>query len=52
MLGANSDGYIGTSYVKRISLMIRTSLARFIRKRMNFSKTMKMHKKAFDLFKA
>ena len=52
MLGANSDGYIGTSYVERINLTIRTSLARFIRKTMNFSKTLKMHQKAFDLFQA
>ncbi len=52
MLGANSDGYIGTSYVERINLTIRTSLVRFVRKTMNFSKTMKMHTKAFDLFQA
>jgi hypothetical protein len=26
MFGANSDGYIGTSYVERINLTIRTSL--------------------------
>jgi IS1 family transposase len=32
MLGANLEGYIGTSYVERINLTIRTSLARFIRK--------------------
>ncbi|MHC1754429.1 MAG: hypothetical protein AB9861_03190 [Methanosarcina sp.] len=50
MLGANSESYIGTSYAERINLTIRTSLARFIRKGMNFSKTMKMHQKAFDLF--
>jgi hypothetical protein len=52
MLGVNSDGYIGTSYVERINLTIRTSLARFIRKTMNFSKTMKMHTKTLDLFQA
>src|SRR5665647_298747 len=52
MLGVNSGGYIGTSYVERINLTIRTSLARFIRKTMNFSKTLKMHQKAFDLFQA
>lgn len=52
MLGADSDGYIGTSYAERINLTIGTSLARFIRKGMNFSKTMKMHQKAFDLFQA
>jgi hypothetical protein len=52
ILGANSEGYIGTSYVERMNLTIRTSLARFVRKTMNFSKTMKMHTKAFDLFQA
>ena len=52
MLGTNSESYIGTSYAERINLTIRTSLARFIRKGMNFSKTMKMHQKAFDLFQA
>ena len=52
MLGANSDSYIGTSYVERINLTIRTSLVRFVRKTMNFSKTMMMHTKAFDLFQA
>ena len=52
MLGANSDGYIGTSYVERINLTIRTSLVRFVRKTMNFSKKMKMHTEAFDLFQA
>ncbi|HNW37545.1 MAG TPA: IS1 family transposase, partial [Methanosarcina vacuolata] len=49
---ANSEDYIGTSYVERINLTIRTSLARFIRKGMNFSKTMKMHQKTFDFFQA
>jgi IS1 family transposase len=52
VLGANSDSFIGTSYAERINLTIRTSLARFIRKGMNFSKIMKMHQKAFDLFQA
>jgi IS1 family transposase len=50
--GADLDGYIGTSYVERINLTIRTSLARFIRKGMNFSKTIKMHQKTFDVFQA
>jgi hypothetical protein len=48
----NLNDYIGTSYVERINLIIRTSLARFIRKGMNFSKTMKMHQKTFDFFQA
>lgn len=50
MLGACSEDYIGTSYVERINLTIRTCLARFIRKSLNFSKTMTMHKRSLDLF--
>jgi hypothetical protein len=50
MLGVDWDGYIDTSYVERINLTIRTPLARFIRKGMNFSKTKRVHTKAFDLF--
>jgi hypothetical protein len=42
---------LGQAYVERINLTIRTSLARFILKGMNFSKTMKMHQKTFDFFK-
>ena len=52
MLEINEDGYIGTSYVERFNLTIRNSLARFIRKGMNFSKKMKMHTKALDLLQA
>lgn len=52
MLEANVDDYIGTSYVERINLTIRSSLARFIRKGMNFSKIMRMHQKTFDFFQA
>ena len=52
MLGADLDSYIGTSYVERINLTIRTSLSRFIRKGMNFSKTKRKHTKALDLFQA
>lgn len=52
MLGTEADDYISTSYVERINLTIRASLARFIRKGMNFSKTIKMHQKTFDLFQA
>jgi hypothetical protein len=37
---------------ERINPTIRTSLAGFIRKMMNFSKTMKMHQKTFDFFQA
>lgn len=52
MLEIEADDYIGTSYVERINLTIRTSLARFIRKGMNFSKNMKMHQRALDFFQA
>ncbi|MDY0388212.1 MAG: IS1 family transposase, partial [Methanolobus sp.] len=52
MLGACSEDYIGTSYIERINLTIRTSLARFIRRGVNFSKTMKMHQRSLDLFQA
>ena len=52
MLGVSVDDYIGTSYIERINLIIGASLARFIRKGMNFSKTMKMHQKAFNFFQA
>jgi IS1 family transposase len=38
MLEIEENGYIGTSYVERFNLTIRDSLARFIRKGMNFSK--------------
>ncbi|MDY0386817.1 MAG: IS1 family transposase [Methanolobus sp.] len=52
MLGACPEDYIGTSYIERINLTIRTSLARFIRRGVNFSKTMTMHQKSLDLFQA
>ena len=52
MLKVNLDGYIGTPYVERIDLTIRTYLARFIRTGTNFSKTMEIHQKAFDFFQA
>jgi beta-phosphoglucomutase len=40
------------TYVERINFIIRTCLARFIRKGVNFSKTMIMHQKALDFFQA
>lgn len=52
MLEVESDDYIDTSYVERINLTFRTSLARFIRKGMNLSKNMKMYQKALDFFQA
>jgi IS1 family transposase len=41
-----------TSYIEKINLTIRTSLARFIRRGANFSRTMTMHQKPLDLFQA
>lgn len=49
-LGTNSEGKISTSYVERINLTIRNSLARFIRKGMNCSKSLVMHSRAIDFF--
>jgi len=49
-LGTNSEGKISTSYVERINLTIRNSLARFIRKGMNCSKSLVMHSHAIDFF--
>jgi len=37
LCGNNSDGKINTSYVERLNLTIRNSLARFIRRTMNES---------------
>ena len=51
MLEIEENGYIGTSYVERFNLTIRESLARFIRKGMNFSKKMRIHTKAFRVLK-
>lgn len=52
ILGTEEDDCISASNVERINLTIRTSLAGFIRKGMNFSKNMKMHPRALDLFQA
>ncbi len=52
ILGADSDGKISTSYVERLNLTIRNSLARFIRKTMNFSKNRSVHKKSIDFLQA
>ena len=52
LLGADSGGKINTSYIERINLTIRNSLARFIRKGMNCSKDLHMHSRAIDLFQA
>ena len=50
--GADSGGCINTAYIERINLTIRNSLARFIRKGMNFSKSALMHSRAIDFFQA
>lgn len=52
LLGADDQGVINTSYVERINLTIRNCLARFIRRTMNESKTMKMHVRTLDFFQA
>ncbi|HJH30605.1 MAG TPA: hypothetical protein C5S50_00045, partial [Methanosarcinaceae archaeon] len=48
----DSGGCINTSYIERINLTIRNSLARFIRKGMNCSKSALMHSRAIDFFQA
>lgn len=52
ILGADSGGKIHTSYVERLNLTIRNSLARFVRKTMNFSKKILMHVRTLDFFQA
>ncbi len=52
LFGADSGGCINTSYIERINLTIRNSLARFIRKGMNYSKSAMMHSRAIDFFQA
>ena len=52
LLGADSGGRINTSYVERLNLSIRNSLARFIRRGMNCSKDLKIHTNAIDFFQA
>jgi hypothetical protein len=52
LFGADSGGCINTSYIERINLTIRNSLARFIRKGMNCSKNALMHSRAIDFFQA
>jgi len=48
VLGADADGKISTSYAERLNLTIRNSMARFIRKTMNFSKKRSVHTKIVD----
>lgn len=52
LFGADSGGCINTSYIERINLTIRNSIARFIRKGMNSSKSALMHSRAVDFFQA
>jgi IS1 family transposase len=52
ILGADSDGKISTSYIERFNLTIRNSLARFIRRTMNFSKKRKVHSKIVGFLQA
>jgi IS1 family transposase len=52
LLGADSGCRINTSYVERLNLSIRNSLARFIRRGMNCSKDLETHSKAIDFFQA
>ncbi|MCG7849197.1 MAG: transposase, partial [ANME-2 cluster archaeon] len=52
LFGADSGGCINTSYIERINLTIRNSLAGFIRQGMNYSKDAMMHSRAIDLFQA
>jgi IS1 family transposase len=52
LLGADSGGRINTSYVERLNLSIRNSLARFIRRGMNYSKNINIHSNAIDFFQA
>ena len=52
LLGADGGGTINTAYVERLNLTFRNSLARFIRRTMNFSKEMQMHSHAINFFQA
>ncbi len=52
LLGANNGGKINTSYIERFNLTIRNSLARFVRKGMNFSKDSEIHSLAIDFLQA
>ncbi len=49
-LGVDENGVISTSYVERLNLTIRNSLARFIRKGMNFSKDQYVHRRVMDFY--
>lgn len=52
LLGADNGRKINTAYAERFNLTFRNSLARFIRKGMNFSKNLEMHTRVVDFFQA
>jgi hypothetical protein len=52
LLGADSGGRINTSYIERLNLSIRNSLARFVGRGMNCSKDLEIHSKVIDFFQA
>ncbi len=52
ILNVDSNGKISTSYIERFNLTVRNSLARFIRRTMNFSKKRKIHTKIVDFLQA
>lgn len=49
-LSVDENGVISTSYVERLNLTIRNSLARFIRNGMNFSKDQYVHRRVMDFY--
>ncbi len=51
-LGIDSGGKISTAYIERLNLTIRNSLARFVRRGMNYSKDLQIHSHAIDFFQA
>lgn len=52
LLGADEGRKINTSYIERLNLSIRNSLARFIRRGMNCSKDPQIHSNVIDFFQA
>ena len=51
-IGAHSNDRISTSYIERLNLTIRNSLARFVRRGMNCSKDIQIHSHVIDFFQA
>lgn len=52
LLAVGPGRTINTAYVERLNLTIRNSMARFIRKTMNYSKVWDRHSHALDFFQA